>query len=210
MMNWQAHPKMASTNETPSGQASRNLVSADFIGYARMQIENNSDNLVAYYSGASGNLNPYGWLAGEEKLQRVNDYGKKLGEAVQAALDGLQEVQPGPVEAVQKYHEANGTAGSGLKMEISALRIGNLGFATTPFETFDTNGMEIKDGSPFDITFVLTCASGKYGYIPSEYVWDYPNAMTDRPYEERSCEYVPGTAENVAADLVSMLNDLNK
>ncbi len=209
MMNWQAHPKLASTNEFPSGKASRNLASADFIGYVRMHIENSTDNLLAYYSGASGNLNPTGQLADENKLQRVNDYGKKLGEYVQQGLEGLQEVQPGLVGAVRKYHEAEGRSGSGLKLEISALHIGSLGFATTPFETFDTNGMEIKDDSPFETTFVLTCASGKYGYIPSSYVWDYPNDALDRPYEEMSCEYARGTAENVAADLVSMLKGLN-
>lgn len=209
MMNWQAHPKLASTNEFQSGRVSRNLVSADFVGYVRMYIEQNTDSLLAYYNGASGNLNATGQLADEDKLQKVNDYGKKLGEYVQQGLESLQEVQPGPVKTFQKYHEADGIAGSGQKLEINAIAIGSLGFATAPFEMFDTNGMQIKDGSPFETTFVLTCASGKQGYIPAEYVWDYPNPMTDRPYEEMSCSYLPGTAENVAADLVSMLKQLN-
>ena len=116
---------------------------------------------------------------------------------------------------VRHYWLEDGTVGgdnvgaNSKKLEINAIRVGSLGFATTPFETFDTNGMEIKDGSPFEITFVLSCANGQDGYVPAKYVWDYPNSATDRPYEEMSCRYYPGTGENVAADLVAMLKELN-
>jgi len=118
--------------------------------------------------------------------------------------------QTGDVSVLRKRQEVN-LAGSQNKagQDITAISIGNIGFATVPFEMFDTNGMQIKDGSPYDITFVLTCCNNKDGYIPAAEVFDYnPGIARLIPYEVKSCAYAKGTAETVAQALVDMLNEL--
>ncbi|MBK8505270.1 MAG: hypothetical protein IPL46_25585 [Saprospiraceae bacterium] len=50
---------------------------------------------------------------------------------------------------------------------IQALRIGDLGIAAIPFETFAETGLEIKKKSPFDQTFTIELANGSYGYLPT-------------------------------------------
>jgi hypothetical protein len=46
-------------------------------------------------------------------------------------------------------------------------RIGDLGIAAVPFETFTETGLEIKAKSPFNDTFKIELANGSYGYLPA-------------------------------------------
>ena len=50
---------------------------------------------------------------------------------------------------------------------LQALRIGDLGIATSPFETFCETGLELKQRSPFQPTFTIELANGGYGYLPT-------------------------------------------
>lgn len=50
---------------------------------------------------------------------------------------------------------------------LQAFRIGDLGIAAIPFETFTETGLEIKEKSPFKPTFTISLANGSYGYLPT-------------------------------------------
>lgn len=50
---------------------------------------------------------------------------------------------------------------------VQALRIGDLGLAALPFETFVEIGFEIQEQSPFKQTFVFGLANGDLGYLPT-------------------------------------------
>lgn len=50
---------------------------------------------------------------------------------------------------------------------LQAFRVGDLGIATSPFETFAETGMEIKKKSPFETTFTISLANGYHGYLPT-------------------------------------------
>ena len=65
---------------------------------------------------------------------------------------------------------------------------------------FDTNGMQVKDGSPFKMTFMCAYTNGQYGYVPSKDV--YKNGG----YEVYTTRFINGTGDDVAAKLVEMLN----
>ncbi len=49
---------------------------------------------------------------------------------------------------------------------VQAIRIGNIGIATTPTETYAISGLKIKAQSPLDHTVVLDLTNGGDGYIP--------------------------------------------
>jgi hypothetical protein len=49
---------------------------------------------------------------------------------------------------------------------VQALRIGEIGIATTPNETYAITGLKIKASSPLDQTMVIELANGGDGYIP--------------------------------------------
>ena len=91
-----------------------------------------------------------------------------------------------------------------LPLELNAIRVGPIGFVTAPYEMFDVSGMAIKDGSPFETTFVMTCANGYYNYIAAEY------AFAGRgTYEVHNRTFVQGTAEDLVSTFVDMLTALN-
>ena len=87
-------------------------------------------------------------------------------------------------------------------IDISALAIGDVGFAVAPYEMFDTNGMQIKEQSPYAMTFVCAYSCGRYGYIPSSLAWDAGG------YEVDTCKYVKGTGEMLVDEFTGMLKEL--
>lgn len=54
-----------------------------------------------------------------------------------------------------------------IDVVLQTLRIGDLGIAAIPFETFTDIGLEIKEKSPFKDTFTISLANGGYGYLPT-------------------------------------------
>lgn len=54
-----------------------------------------------------------------------------------------------------------------LRIILQTFRIGDLGIAAIPFETFTETGLAIKAASPFKTTFTIELANGGYGYLPT-------------------------------------------
>ncbi len=88
------------------------------------------------------------------------------------------------------------------ELELNAVRLGELAFATAPCEMFDTCGAYVKDNSPFENTLMLAYCNGSYGYFPTKYAFEY------RCYESDTHKYAPGSAEEMAENLVEMLRTL--
>ena len=60
-------------------------------------------------------------------------------------------------------HEAPETT----RIILQAVRIGDMGIATVPFETFAETGLELKSRSPLKPTFTISLANGSGGYLPT-------------------------------------------
>ncbi|MEQ9442941.1 MAG: hypothetical protein RIG62_28135 [Cyclobacteriaceae bacterium] len=54
-----------------------------------------------------------------------------------------------------------------IEIILQTFRIGDLGIAAIPFETFTETGLEIKEKSPFKQSFTIELANGSYGYLPT-------------------------------------------
>lgn len=54
-----------------------------------------------------------------------------------------------------------------IKIPLQVIRIGDLGIAAIPFETFTETGLELKERSPFAETFTIELANGSFGYLPT-------------------------------------------
>ncbi len=68
------------------------------------------------------------------------------------------------------------------KLPVQVLRLGEVCLGTTPCETFAETGLEFREKSPFDKSFVVELANGYYGYMP-----------TPRHFELGGYETWPGT-----------------
>ena len=91
-----------------------------------------------------------------------------------------------------------------VDITLRVVRLGDVAFIMAPYEMFDDSGVAIREGSPYEMTFVLAYTNGRAGYIPSA------------PCIEHGCYgwecglYEAGTAENLVNEFITMLGELNK
>ena len=90
-----------------------------------------------------------------------------------------------------------------MDMQLNTVSVGDLAFANVPYEMFDSNGKQIKERSPFKVTYVLTCGAGA-GYIPSAL------GFRNGGYSVDNCWFLPGVGEQFVDTLVDDLNKLYK
>ncbi len=95
------------------------------------------------------------------------------------------------------------SAGDTKKLPLNMISIGDISFITAPYEMFDTNGMYIKENTPFEMTFVVTYCNGHESYIPSQLGFD------NGCYEKDNGYFVAGTGEKLAELYVETLNELH-
>ena len=55
-----------------------------------------------------------------------------------------------------------------VPIEVHVLRLGNIAFATNPYELFLDYGNKIRARSKASQTFLIQLACGSYGYLPTE------------------------------------------
>ena len=243
MVNWQAHPASAARQQDYNG------ISADFVGYARKKVEMEAGVHFAYYTGASGNVNPRSQIDGEtpESSKTYQSYGAALGAMIIDAMNQLQAADSTETKTAQNkfvvevdhswdhmaaeaskvvgvwkqqgleaghklareygfssaYHANAITTRSVYKGEqtktLTAVRLGDVAFINNDYEMFCDHGEQVKDSSPFEVTFVITGCSG---YIANEAAYDY------RSYESDTSPYVKGTGEKLAEEMARLLNTL--
>ena len=92
--------------------------------------------------------------------------------------------------------------GATTELPLNVLAFGNTSFIFAPYEMFAPTGMYIKEKSPYDMTFVVTCANGSFGYLPTDAAYDYG------VYEGFVTRVVRGTAEDVADTFLEMLQQV--
>jgi hypothetical protein len=91
-----------------------------------------------------------------------------------------------------------------IDIVLQALRIGDVGMVTIPFETFAEIGLEIKEKSPLPRTFVVSFGNGSYGYLPTPRHFElggYETWMGTNNVE-------PQAAPKIVSTLLEMLGEL--
>jgi len=246
LSNWQQHQ-----TEVGGTKGNRYDISADIAGYYRSILEAKLNCKLAYFTGASGNVNPTSRIPAEKLYDNHDVIGTKLAEGAMEVAKNFQKAETGKVQAlgqvyagkvnhseddkiiharliadlfaeqnnaslcmkegrqygINSAYHANGilskaTLGETYDVDMNAFAIGDVGFITAPYEMFDTNGVEIKEGSPFKMTFVVTCANGAIGYIPSALGYSHGCYGAD------TGKFEAGTGEILAQEYVKMLTKL--
>ena len=90
--------------------------------------------------------------------------------------------------------------GETLDVPLTAIGCGDLAFAAFPYEMFHENGKQVRDGSPYKMTFICTLSGDALGYVPS--ALGYQNGG----YETFNCRFAPGSGEEFANESVRLLN----
>jgi hypothetical protein len=193
---------------TNVGTRTGGQVSSDYVGAFRDYVSEQLGVNCAFFQGAAGSTIPFGKLKGEKSNGDYKKHGRDIGDILIAALPSLQTVENTKIKTMTKVvdftvkPEKVADHGETTKVTLCALAIGDIAIATSPSEMDHRSGMFVKDNSPYTMTFMSAYSNGGYGYIPAE--TSFPNGG----YEVESCRFVAGTAELMANELVSMLNEL--
>ena len=86
-------------------------------------------------------------------------------------------------------------------VNINVLSAGDISFAIFSGEMFASTGRYIRENSPYDMTFIATCANGYNGYFPDERGYSYGC------YEAYSSYVNVGTAEKIGEEYIKMLKE---
>lgn len=89
-----------------------------------------------------------------------------------------------------------------LGIPLWTLSMGDIAFVGAPYEMFDTNGQQIKDASPFRMTFIMTLTNDGYGYMPSKMGFEHGGYSTD------TCRFKPGIGELLAENYIALLESM--
>ena len=96
LINWQTHPHRY------YGTGGRDLT-ADLVGAMRDKYEKETGDLFAYYTGASGNVNPKSRIEKENITDDFKEQGEALADyAVQCLNENMTEAPVGKIGAVSK------------------------------------------------------------------------------------------------------------
>lgn len=92
-----------------------------------------------------------------------------------------------------------------VEAEVQVIGVGRSAFVAIPGELFCQLGFDIKRGSPFPVTFVVSCANGMVGYLPT------PEAFKGGGYEvrlARSSQLMPHAGERLVTAALKLLGTL--
>ncbi len=89
---------------------------------------------------------------------------------------------------------------------VQAIRIGNLGIASSPCETFAETGLAIKERSPFKSTFTIELANGAGGYLPTPQQHKWGGYET---WPARSSLLEVQAEPKIRATILELLNQLH-
>lgn len=209
LMNWQGHPRGHGTLDRQfygeSQEVRKSYILSD-VNQIRVPLEEALDCHFAYFLGASGNVNNSTWIAAHQLTKNYEQHGQKLAELAVEASANFTEVKTGTLKRAVANIEATSKNGDeGSNIPISVFAIGEAAaFAIVPYEMFSQSALDIKEASTFDLTFVVTCADGSFGYMPTDPTFDYDSGA----YETDVTNYARGTAEQLVDGYKSLLNQL--
>jgi hypothetical protein len=198
-------------------------VSGDVLGLSAQFTEKilGKGLITPVFAGASGNIDPWyrvlpefntepGWIPEPVLL------GTLLGEEVIHVFRNIEEVNPGGKistafatlecprkKTTEKSNTLEQPQPSTVPVNITVARIGDdVAFVGFNVEMLTEIGMEIKSGSPFRNTFIITHCNGYSGYLPPAELYK------EGGYEVTSTWFEIGSSDLVVKKALRMLYDL--
>ncbi len=208
------------THSTSLGPSNM-LISGDVLGLSAQFTEKilGKDVVTPVFAGASGNIDPWyrvlpsfnnepGWVPEPVLL------GTLLGEEVVHVFRKIKDIDnPGEIVSdfevlecpakITAENKALPDTPATVPVNITVARIGNdIAFVAFSVEMLTEIGMEIKAGSPFRNTFVITHCNGASGYLVPEELYK------EGGYEVSTTRFQIGSADMVVKKTLRMLYDL--
>lgn len=186
----------------------------DYLGYGRLlaeQVMNVLENMQPVKAGPVRNRH----MMYKAAVDHSDDHLVELAKEGKALWDANPDVPraerqqflrdrgfSGHLHASHVIHRFNAEAYK--EVELNALCAGDISFATAPYEMFCSNGMFIKENSPFAMTFVLGYCNGSFNYIVDKKGFEHLF------YEVKCRRFPEGAAEALVEAHVEMLKEIKE
>ena len=132
-----------------------------------------------------------------EEATAIRDYWYKTNNATDAMKLGTSGQVHSTYHAEAIVSKANAPATQ--EVNIPVISFGDIGVTGGPYEMFDTNGMQVKEGAPMAMTIMCNMANGSIGYVPSQLGFDNGGYSTD------ITRVAPGSGEKMAQVMIDAL-----
>ena len=198
MMNWQAHYL--------GSKLDYYAITSDYPGVARATVEKALDCQSIFILGASGNLNSWSQFPEELDVTYHTELGQLLGEKIIAMDTQLTPLRADDVQVkyVSRPTPTKNNPAITEEVPLYAVSFGDMGMFFAPYEMFDISAIQVRERSPFTMTFCASCSNAARSYIPTPECWDW-----EQKYEVRITRYAKGTAEALVDEFVAMLTELS-
>lgn len=210
------------THSTSLG-AENMIISGDVLGLSAQFVEKylGTEVIAPVFAGASGNIDPWyrilpgfstenGWIPEPVLL------GTMLGEEVIHIFRNIKELNLqgeinssfATLECPRRKNTDNSKTTDKpqpekIPVNITVAKIGkDVAFIGFNVEMLTEIGMEIKKGSPFKYTFIITHCNGSSGYLPPAELYK------EGGYEITSTRFEIGSSDMVVKKALRMLYDL--
>lgn len=201
----------AAGNVNPTSRIEENNVTSNYLEQGRMLAKYALDAMPNLQQASTGDvaLTSTTYVATVDhtednklaKAKEVANYWTSTNDLAGANKMAQENEMNSPYHANGIISKANKP--KTLNLKIYALSFGDVAFIFAPYEMYDTQGVFIKENSPYDMTFISTCANEGFSYIPDEAGYD------NNSYEANSGYFVRGTAEALAKEYVTLLEQIH-
>lgn len=145
----------------------------------------------------------------------VNHYGEELAELAPQVIELWEQTDIETGNALARelgfssvFHaeaiQARPSRPSKKPIVLGAVGVGGFGFVAAPYRMFSSNGMYVKQESPFELTMVFTEANEAWPNIAAKEAYEYGSYESDCSY------YAEGMGERVAEVFVDLLELVKK
>ncbi len=213
LANYAAHPLTCQAEGLSS-----HLISADYPGVLRREVESRIGGACVFTSGACGDLHPKGFESG---FARTEEMGKLLASRIaESCSDVLRNQERYRMTSdflnVRSFFVKLPFRTSGcdeprlplyrnrhfVNAELQILTIGDIALVGVPGELLCGPGLEIKWNSPFRKTFILYNSTAYLSYLPPV------NCFVQGAYEAETCHLMPTAAFTLVSGAVRALEEM--
>jgi hypothetical protein len=194
VVNYSSHPTILGPANT--------LLSGDYAGIGMNELESDIGGgaIALFLQGCAGDAGTQGFRAARS-IPEAERLGRLLADEVLGILEYTDVISWVPLKAKNKMVDLPSKSGDPVTNEMQGLVIGdNIIVALGSMEPYVELGLEVKENSPFNHTFVLGYSNGPWlHYLPSNRAYEIndPDVKTTEYNSE-----APDVAVNEALQLI--------
>ncbi len=174
------------------------MLSGDYTAVMRRELSEKANTDTVFIFGASGDSAAASRISSENVSTYYEEHGVLMAKAAMEAFDSFTPADTGKIYYTEQKHVFKGQEKQWL---FYSFGFGDFGYVAEPFETFQTDGIAVREASPYKMTFYASVSNKNKmsGYAPDE------KALTWNCYE-RGPQFSPeGSGAVIRDELIKMI-----